>query len=167
MLLLQGQTMHLTGVWLLITKITAGKEAWKGSTAGRWSSARYRARLPFCTRALAKNKKMRLRLLWICEQENKSFEKGPRLRSAGSLSYTLALSFILFLALSQLTVGLYEFVVTVDGEGAHGEGYVNVTVKPGGFQILVHSCSEFTVTQEKSIVTWFSWIPFSVGEQVG
>lgn len=32
---------------------------------------------------------------------------------------------------SQLTVGLYEFEVTVDGEGAHGEGYVNVTVKPG------------------------------------
>uniref|UniRef100_A0A669F1J5 KIAA0319 like n=1 Tax=Oreochromis niloticus TaxID=8128 RepID=A0A669F1J5_ORENI len=30
----------------------------------------------------------------------------------------------------QLTVGLYEFEVTVDGEGAHGEGYVNVTVKP-------------------------------------
>ncbi|XP_037651007.1 dyslexia-associated protein KIAA0319-like protein isoform X4 [Sebastes umbrosus] len=34
------------------------------------------------------------------------------------------------LQLSQLTVGLYEFEVTVDGEGAHGEGYVNVTVKP-------------------------------------
>uniref|UniRef100_A0A673BM08 PKD domain-containing protein n=1 Tax=Sphaeramia orbicularis TaxID=375764 RepID=A0A673BM08_9TELE len=34
------------------------------------------------------------------------------------------------LKLSQLTVGLYEFEVTVDGEGAHGEGYVNVTVKP-------------------------------------
>lgn len=28
-------------------------------------------------------------------------------------------------------MGLYEFGVTVDGEGAHGEGYVNVTVKPG------------------------------------
>ena len=27
-------------------------------------------------------------------------------------------------------MGLYEFEVTVDGEGAHGEGYVNVTVKP-------------------------------------
>ncbi|XP_032391208.1 dyslexia-associated protein KIAA0319-like protein isoform X2 [Etheostoma spectabile] len=34
------------------------------------------------------------------------------------------------LKLSKLTVGLYEFEVTVDGEGAHGEGYVNVTVKP-------------------------------------
>uniref|UniRef100_A0A3Q3GPP3 KIAA0319-like n=1 Tax=Kryptolebias marmoratus TaxID=37003 RepID=A0A3Q3GPP3_KRYMA len=34
------------------------------------------------------------------------------------------------LKLSKLTVGLYEFGVTVDGEGAHGEGYVNVTVKP-------------------------------------
>ncbi|XP_056279554.1 dyslexia-associated protein KIAA0319-like protein isoform X2 [Pseudoliparis swirei] len=34
------------------------------------------------------------------------------------------------LKLSQLTVGLYEFEVMVDGEGAHGEGYVNVTVKP-------------------------------------
>ncbi|XP_028452755.1 dyslexia-associated protein KIAA0319-like protein [Perca flavescens] len=34
------------------------------------------------------------------------------------------------LKLSQLTVGLYEFEVTVKGEGAHGEGYVNVTVKP-------------------------------------
>lgn len=32
--------------------------------------------------------------------------------------------------LSKLTVGLYEFEVVVDGEGAHGEGYVNVTVKP-------------------------------------
>uniref|UniRef100_A0A8C8D2Q8 PKD domain-containing protein n=1 Tax=Oncorhynchus tshawytscha TaxID=74940 RepID=A0A8C8D2Q8_ONCTS len=35
------------------------------------------------------------------------------------------------LKLSKLTVGLYEFEVTVDGDGAHGEGYVNVTVKPG------------------------------------
>ncbi|XP_061123125.1 dyslexia-associated protein KIAA0319-like protein [Syngnathus typhle] len=34
------------------------------------------------------------------------------------------------LKLSQLTVGLYEFEVTVNGGGAHGEGYVNVTVKP-------------------------------------
>ena len=32
---------------------------------------------------------------------------------------------------SQLTVGLYEFEVMVNGDGAHGEGYVNVTVKPG------------------------------------
>jgi hypothetical protein len=31
----------------------------------------------------------------------------------------------------QLTPGLYEFKVTVDGQNAHGEGYVNVTVKPG------------------------------------
>ncbi|XP_024113947.1 dyslexia-associated protein KIAA0319-like protein [Oryzias melastigma] len=34
------------------------------------------------------------------------------------------------LKLSQLTVGLYEFGVTVIGEGAQGEGFVNVTVKP-------------------------------------
>ncbi|XP_016352424.1 dyslexia-associated protein KIAA0319-like protein isoform X3 [Sinocyclocheilus anshuiensis] len=34
------------------------------------------------------------------------------------------------LKLSKLTVGLYEFEVVVDGDGAHGEGYVNVTVKP-------------------------------------
>ncbi|KAM4631188.1 dyslexia-associated protein KIAA0319-like protein isoform 1-T2 [Polymixia lowei] len=34
------------------------------------------------------------------------------------------------LKLSKLTVGLYEFEVTVDGDGAYGEGYVNVTVKP-------------------------------------
>ncbi|XP_036371888.1 dyslexia-associated protein KIAA0319-like protein [Megalops cyprinoides] len=34
------------------------------------------------------------------------------------------------LKLSKLTVGLYEFEVLVDGDGAHGEGYVNVTVKP-------------------------------------
>ncbi|XP_069373012.1 dyslexia-associated protein KIAA0319-like protein isoform X2 [Paralichthys olivaceus] len=34
------------------------------------------------------------------------------------------------LKLSKLTVGLYEFEVTVEGDGAHGEGYVNVTVKP-------------------------------------
>ncbi|CAN9504213.1 unnamed protein product [Ophioblennius macclurei] len=34
------------------------------------------------------------------------------------------------LKLSKLTVGLYEFELSVDGEGAHGEGYVNVTVKP-------------------------------------
>lgn len=34
------------------------------------------------------------------------------------------------LKLSRLTVGLYEFEVTVDGDGAHGEGYVNVTVLP-------------------------------------
>lgn len=31
----------------------------------------------------------------------------------------------------QLTVGLYEFNVIVDGDNAHGEGMVNVTVKPG------------------------------------
>ncbi|KAG9279859.1 hypothetical protein AMEX_G5420 [Astyanax mexicanus] len=34
------------------------------------------------------------------------------------------------LKLSKLTVGLYEFEVIVDGDGAHGEGFVNVTVKP-------------------------------------
>uniref|UniRef100_A0A671LM11 Dyslexia-associated protein KIAA0319-like protein n=1 Tax=Sinocyclocheilus anshuiensis TaxID=1608454 RepID=A0A671LM11_9TELE len=34
------------------------------------------------------------------------------------------------LKLSKLTVGLYEFEVVVDGDGAHGEGYVNVTVNP-------------------------------------
>ncbi|XP_030202836.1 dyslexia-associated protein KIAA0319-like protein isoform X1 [Gadus morhua] len=34
------------------------------------------------------------------------------------------------LKLSRLTVGLYEFEVIVDGDGARGEGYVNVTVKP-------------------------------------
>ncbi|XP_058234032.1 dyslexia-associated protein KIAA0319-like protein isoform X1 [Hemibagrus wyckioides] len=34
------------------------------------------------------------------------------------------------LKLSRLTVGLYEFEVIVNGDGAHGEGYVNVTVKP-------------------------------------
>ncbi|KAG7501207.1 dyslexia-associated protein [Solea senegalensis] len=34
------------------------------------------------------------------------------------------------LKLSKLTVGLYEFEVMVDGGGAHGEGFVNVTVKP-------------------------------------
>ncbi|KAI6056410.1 dyslexia-associated protein KIAA0319-like protein homolog [Marmota monax] len=32
--------------------------------------------------------------------------------------------------LSKLTPGLYEFRVIVDGQNAHGEGYVNVTVKP-------------------------------------
>ncbi|XP_048206824.1 dyslexia-associated protein KIAA0319-like protein homolog [Perognathus longimembris pacificus] len=34
------------------------------------------------------------------------------------------------LKLSKLTPGLYEFKVIVDGQNAHGEGYVNVTVKP-------------------------------------
>uniref|UniRef100_A0A9J7YDY2 Si:ch211-193k19.1 n=1 Tax=Cyprinus carpio carpio TaxID=630221 RepID=A0A9J7YDY2_CYPCA len=34
------------------------------------------------------------------------------------------------LKLSKLTVGLYEFELVVDGDNAHGEGYVNVTVKP-------------------------------------
>ncbi|XP_030074289.1 dyslexia-associated protein KIAA0319-like protein homolog [Microcaecilia unicolor] len=34
------------------------------------------------------------------------------------------------LKLSKLTLGLYEFKVIVDGENAHGEGYVNVTVNP-------------------------------------
>ncbi|NXB99531.1 K319L protein, partial [Orthonyx spaldingii] len=34
------------------------------------------------------------------------------------------------LRLSKLTVGLYEFKVIVDGDNAHGEGYVNVTVNP-------------------------------------
>lgn len=31
----------------------------------------------------------------------------------------------------QLTLGLYEFKVIVNGDNAHGEGMVNVTVKPG------------------------------------
>lgn len=35
------------------------------------------------------------------------------------------------LSLPQLTPGLYEFRVIVDGQNTHGEGYVNVTVKPG------------------------------------
>ncbi|XP_053123169.1 dyslexia-associated protein KIAA0319-like protein homolog [Hemicordylus capensis] len=34
------------------------------------------------------------------------------------------------LKLSKLTLGLYEFKVIVDGDNAHGEGMVNVTVKP-------------------------------------
>ncbi|XP_036001585.1 dyslexia-associated protein KIAA0319-like protein isoform X2 [Fundulus heteroclitus] len=34
------------------------------------------------------------------------------------------------LKLSKLTVGLYEFEVTVDGDGALGRGFVNVTVRP-------------------------------------
>ncbi|XP_053432701.1 dyslexia-associated protein KIAA0319-like protein homolog isoform X1 [Nycticebus coucang] len=34
------------------------------------------------------------------------------------------------LKLSKLTPGLYEFKVIVEGQNAHGEGYVNVTVKP-------------------------------------
>ncbi|XP_015101964.1 dyslexia-associated protein KIAA0319-like protein homolog [Vicugna pacos] len=34
------------------------------------------------------------------------------------------------LKLSKLTPGLYEFKVIVDGQNTHGEGYVNVTVKP-------------------------------------
>ncbi|XP_075801066.1 dyslexia-associated protein KIAA0319-like protein homolog [Microtus pennsylvanicus] len=34
------------------------------------------------------------------------------------------------LRLSKLTPGLYEFKVIVEGQNAHGEGYVNVTVKP-------------------------------------
>nr|XP_033810022.1 dyslexia-associated protein KIAA0319-like protein homolog isoform X2 [Geotrypetes seraphini] len=34
------------------------------------------------------------------------------------------------LKLSKLTLGLYEFKVIVNGENAHGEGYVNVTVNP-------------------------------------
>lgn len=33
----------------------------------------------------------------------------------------------------QLTQGLYEFKVIVDGQNSHGEGCVNVTVKPGMF----------------------------------
>ncbi|NXE84437.1 K0319 protein, partial [Cochlearius cochlearius] len=35
------------------------------------------------------------------------------------------------LKLSHLSVGLYAFKVTVSGESAFGEGFVNVTVKPG------------------------------------
>ncbi|XP_066125797.1 dyslexia-associated protein KIAA0319-like protein homolog isoform X1 [Saccopteryx bilineata] len=35
-----------------------------------------------------------------------------------------------FLKLSKLTPGLYEFKVIVAGQNSHGEGYVNVTVKP-------------------------------------
>lgn len=35
------------------------------------------------------------------------------------------------LSFLQLTPGLYEFKVIVGGQSSHGEGYVNVTVKPG------------------------------------
>lgn len=62
-------------------------------------------------------------------------KKEPRPLSA-CLIHSLSLS------RPQLTVGLYEFKVAVDGEGAHGEGYVNVTVKPGGLQrSLSTTCS--------------------------
>uniref|UniRef100_A0A8C0BQX5 KIAA0319 like n=1 Tax=Buteo japonicus TaxID=224669 RepID=A0A8C0BQX5_9AVES len=46
-------------------------------------------------------------------------EPPPRKASLGTI-----------LKMSFLTVGLYEFKVIVDGENAHGEGYVNVTVNP-------------------------------------
>ncbi|XP_015245249.1 PREDICTED: uncharacterized protein LOC107094247 [Cyprinodon variegatus] len=39
--------------------------------------------------------------------------------------------------LLQLTVGLYEFEVTVEGEGARGRGYVNVTVRPGESRMVL------------------------------
>ncbi|PWA30148.1 hypothetical protein CCH79_00020141 [Gambusia affinis] len=49
----------------------------------------------------------------------------------GKKGQTLKLSKVLVLNLVQLTVGLYEFEVTVmDGDGARGRGYVNVTVRP-------------------------------------
>lgn len=44
-------------------------------------------------------------------------------------------------------MGLYEFEVIVDGDGAHGEGYVNVTVKPGDCisVCLVGKCNSLTL----------------------
>ncbi len=42
-------------------------------------------------------------------------------------------------------MGLYEFEVVVDGDGAHGEGYVNVTVNPGNFSSDVPAnCTGFS-----------------------
>lgn len=59
-----------------------------------------------------------------------------------------------FLCSRQLTVGLYEFEVTVEGEGAHGKGYVNVTVKPG-------ECGKKKQYFSSLAILWgfhFSWI---------
>ncbi len=42
-------------------------------------------------------------------------------------------------------MGLYEFEVVVDGDGAHGEGYVNVTVNAGNLNIDVPAnCTGFS-----------------------
>ena len=70
-------------------------------------------------------------------------KRSPPLYACLTCSFALFLLLSLSLSLSQLTVGLYEFEVTVDGEGALGEGYVNVTVKPGEIE---HStqCKNFT-----------------------
>lgn len=51
---------------------------------------------------------------------------------------------------SQLTLGLYEFEVTVDGDGAHGEGYVNVTVKPGGHPKHQHYICLLSINRPKN-----------------
>lgn len=56
------------------------------------------------------------------------------------------------LSLAQLTVGLYEFEVEVDGEGAHGEGYVNVTVKPG--EPKSRNCSSVSVPLKSHILQY-------------
>lgn len=79
------------------------------------------------------NKIMQVSLCWTCNQ---------------NASLPLSAALILIITVSpQLTVGLYEFEVTVEGEGAYGEGYVNVTVKPGGWEPL-KSCLFYKIMLE-------------------
>lgn len=59
-------------------------------------------------------------------------------------------------------MGLYEFEVTVDGEGAHGKGYVNVTVKPGECKENDHLQRFFLFSRTGS----FPFSPFILIENV-
>lgn len=60
-----------------------------------------------------------------------------------------SIEFYFFFFSPQLTVGLYEFEVIVEGDGAHGEGYVNVTVKPGDCFYYLFGCQMQLGDREK------------------
>lgn len=72
-------------------------------------------------------------------------------------SFLLCDFFALFALSCQLTVGLYEFKVTVDGEGAQGEGYVNVTVKPGEVEQIQNAFKKLLQNIDTLTHTYREW----------
>ncbi|NXL64349.1 K0319 protein, partial [Chordeiles acutipennis] len=58
------------------------------------------------------------------------------------------------LKLSHLSVGLYAFKVTVSGENAFGEGFVNVTVKPGKSKLICFSLMNVESIDDMKIVSY-------------
>lgn len=64
---------------------------------------------------------------------------------------------MIFCIYFQLTVGLYEFKVVVDGENARGEGYVNVTVNPSELVELYVSLTSSVSDTCITVFCLFDW----------